>query len=146
MALFQEYIGDLIGSIYKLEAAYHTDFSGFAPAEFLAGKGWQEIPFPEENGGLRLSVQETDNGPVHSYSGSVFIHRLRPEVQIALLPFLGQVAVLRVTDMNDQVYIIGAPGLPVTLSLDGGTGDQFTARNGCTLHFSVAQNFPAQEV
>lgn len=146
MALFQEFIGDIIGSIYKMEAAHHTDLTGFAPVEFLAGKGWQQIPFAEENGELRLAVQETDNGLVYAYSGTVAIQRLRPEVQLALLPYLGQGSVLRITDMNDQVYIIGAPGLPVNLQLDGSTGQQFTGRNGYTLSFSISQNFEAQAV
>ena len=131
------YEGDNIGSLLKVEAAYHTDFSGFNPLSFYTGKSWLEIPFKEQTSALFLKVADTANGLVYGYSGKFFIHHLSDEVDDTLYPYLGQISVLRLTDMNNRVYIIGSPGLPVTMETSTGTGDKYTSENGQEFSFKV---------
>lgn len=138
----QHFEGNNIGSIAKLEIAFHTDFSSFNPAVLQNGKQWFNILFKEESGFLKINVEETENGLVYSYSGAFFIHRIRPEVVNEVNPYLGQLTVMRITDINGEVYIIGAPGVPVTLTLDAQTGEKYTAENGSNYTFATQQSFP----
>lgn len=136
------YEGDNIGGIAKIRIAFHHDFESFNPAVLKVGKEWLEIPFDEEKANLQLGTDEPDNGTVFGFNGKFSLHRLRPEVNDALRKFLGQFSVLEITDMNAEVYIIGAPGVPVTLKLSGTTGTNYTNENGATYSFETEQSFP----
>ncbi|RYD76892.1 MAG: hypothetical protein EOP55_10495 [Sphingobacteriales bacterium] len=133
--------GDNIGSLLKAEIAHHSDFDNFNPAVFKAGKDWINIPFKEESGSFKGGNEDSDNGQIYSYEGKFFIHRVREEVRKALHPFLGQHGVMRLTDLNGEVYIIGAPGMPVTLTVTAGTGEKYSSENGSLFSFAVVQAF-----
>ena len=137
----KHYEGDNIGGLAKIRIAFHTDFESFNPEVFKAGKDWLDIPFKEESGQLQPSADDSDNGIVYNYSGKFFIHRLRPEIENELNTYLGQVSVIEITDLNDEVYIIGAPGMPVTLQLGGDTGAKYTSENGAGYQFDIDQMF-----
>jgi hypothetical protein len=132
--------GDNIGSILKLEAAPHYDFSGFNPVAFHFGKGWIDIPFKEESGVLQLKADDTDHGISFNYAGRFFIHKQRADVRSTLYPFLGQHLILKVTDLNGEVYIIGKPGCPVTLELSATTGQRYADENGMEFQFKIEQD------
>lgn len=133
--------GDNIGSLAKLEITLHSNFDNFNPAVLSAGKTWLNIPFKEQTGSLQIETADTENGNVYTYTGDFFINRLRPELA-ELNAYLGQFVVMRITDLNGEVYIIGAPGMPVTLTLAGGTGKKYTSENGASYIFVIEQAFP----
>ncbi|MCX2473556.1 hypothetical protein OQZ33_04345 [Pedobacter sp. MC2016-05] len=135
------YEGDNIGSLLSAEIAHHTDFDNFNPAVFKAGKSWIKIPFKEESGSFKGGNEDSDNGQIYSYDGEFFIHRIREEVRTELHPFLGQHGVLRLTDLNGEVYIIGAPGMSVTLTVSAGTAEKYAGENGSLFSFAISQPF-----
>ena len=136
------YEGDNFGSISKIDIALHSDFASFDPASFQDDKSWTSIPFKDESGRLGINNSLTPSGIVYTYKGSFFIHHLRDEIFEGLDPYRGQKSVLRLTDMNGKTYIIGAPGFPVTLSVDGDTGMRYIDENGAAYSFTVEQPFP----
>jgi len=133
--------GDNIGSLLKAEFALHTDFESFNPALFKTGKAWQNLPFKEQSGSFKGGNEDSENGNIFSYEGKFFIHRIREEVRTALHPYLGQHVVLKLTDLNGEVYIIGAPGMPVTLSVSASTGENYSTENGSLFSFAISQAF-----
>lgn len=141
--ILSQYEGDQLGSIKKVEAAYHTSFTSFNPAVFAGAASWQQIQFTEETGSLFLKVNGTSQGLLYKYSGGFGVPKLRDEAEDALLPLIGKVLILRITDMNDRIYIIGAPNIPVSLELDGETGNEFKNASGYRIAFSVEQTWKA---
>jgi hypothetical protein len=138
------YEGDNIGSIKAVEIIRHDLPIGFNPVYLPIGSTWTLIPFREENGELVLKTEESDNGPIYTYSGSFFVHNMRDEVDQVMIPFCGKaIAILRIMDMNDRVYIIGTPDAPVTINANGSTGKKYTNENGITFNFTVDQTTEA---
>lgn len=135
----QHYEGDNIGGIFKLEYCPHYGFSSFNPAVLAAGYTWHEIPFKGESCELFLKLDTTPHGPLFTYSGPFAIHNQRDEVETTLFPYVGKHLVLRLTDMNGRVYIIGAPDAPVELSLGAKSGQRYVDENGTGFSFEVAQ-------
>lgn len=138
--------GDNIGSIALLEIAAHTDFTGFNPALFASGKDWQIIELGNEAGELKRVSEETEHGILYTYGGGFNVHRIRQEAEAALLPFVGQKAILRITDSNGFVSIIGEPGNPVTLKEESSSGQRYASRNGYSFSFQVSMIQPAYAV
>lgn len=122
--------GDNIGGIQKLEVAHQAYFTGFNPATLAAGKAWAEIPFIPQSAQLQMSEEDSANGTIYEYNLTFAINRVRMELFEQLNIFVGSCTVFRITDMNDDVYIIGAPGYPCTLAATGNTGAQYTDANG----------------
>lgn len=143
MALITHYEGDVIGGIAKLEIAYHWDFTQFYPAVFAAGKDWKEIEALPETGELKYKAEETEHGPLYSYSGSFSVLKLSESVETAILPYIGESSILRITDNNGRIFIVGLPGAPVSLALSAGTGRKYTSQNSFDFDFSVEQVRPA---
>ncbi|MNK53034.1 hypothetical protein D3C87_719850 [compost metagenome] len=135
------YEGDNIGSLLSVEIAHQADFASFNPAIFKAGKDWVNVPFVPEKARFNLGEEETKNGPLFSYGGDFFLNKLRDEVFTDLHKYIGRKAVLKLTDLNGEVYIIGAPGYPCTLAFDGGTGGNYTDANGGKYQFKTDQPF-----
>jgi len=136
--------GDNIESLKSIEVIQHDLPTSLKPLTLTIGKEWITILFKDETGIMQIKTEETPNGIVFTYSGSFFIHHLRDEVDQVLLPFLGRaVSILRLTDMNDRVYIIGSPDCPVLLNLSASTGQKYVNENGGTYNFSVQQTSPA---
>jgi hypothetical protein len=136
--------GDNIGSLRTVEIILHTLPVAFNPVQLPIGSTWTVILFKDETGVLILKTEDSDNGPIYNYAGSFFIHNLRDEVDQVLLPFCGKaIAILRLTDMNGRVYIIGSPDAPVTLNLAATSGQKYINENGSTFNFSVDQTSPA---
>lgn len=135
------YEGDNIGSLLKAEFAMHTDFDSFNPVSLKEGKAWTNIPFKEQSGKITGSSEDSENGNIFTYQGKFFIHRIREEVRTELHPYLGQHIVMRLTDLNGETYIIGAPGMPVTLSVTSDTGENYTNENGSLFSFSISQPY-----
>ncbi|RQO65090.1 hypothetical protein DBR40_24780 [Pedobacter sp. KBW01] len=136
------YEGDNFGSLAKVESIEHFNVKSLNPVTLMPGAAWKNIPFKEETGQKRLKTDDTENGTVYNYSGSFFISNIRKEVETELNPFLGQMLMLRVTDMNGLVSIIGAPGMPVTLKKNHDTGKKYTNENGTEFIFEIDQSFP----
>ena len=134
-----QFEGDNIGGIAKVEILFHNDFLSFDPAVPKDGRNWKDIPFKEQTASLDISVEDSENGPVYSFSGKFTLQRLRPELQSELGPHIGQLNVIRVTDMNNEIYIIGAPDMPVTLSHSGSTGSKYINENGITYSYTIEQ-------
>jgi len=139
----EHYQGDNIGSIAKFEITNHYSLSGFNPLTFSPGGSWMSVPFKEQSGELRETTENTENGPLYTYTGSIFLANQRDEVDLIMRTYLGQRSVIRITDMNGRVYIIGSPVLPVTLTSSGETSKTYTGENGKEFQFKVEQNFPA---
>lgn len=135
---------DNIGSIQKFEIVLQTDVESFAPVVLKSGKTWLEIEPLPETGSLRFSTNETDNGTLFNYAVAFKHSKLSQTTEDALDVFVGKRSVLKVTDMNDRVYIIGAPGLPCDFSYDGDTGNSPTEQNAYTINAGVAQTFRAK--
>lgn len=137
------YEGDNFGSIASLDIAGFSDFQSFNPATFKNGKKWTAVPFKEQTGILSIKSEETPNGPLYSYSGNFYIHNLRDQVDNALQPLIGTKSVMRITDLNGRIYVIGSPENPVTLNSNGSTGQRYTDENGQEFQFKVEQINPA---
>ncbi|KAA8483750.1 hypothetical protein BDE36_1786 [Arcticibacter tournemirensis] len=135
--------GDNIGSIAICEIAFPFSFSSFNPAVLAIGYTWLSLPLDDQSGSLNLKVSDTDNGPVYTYSGGLKIHNLRESVDNTLYRYVASGAVMRITDMNGRIYIIGAPDEPVTVSLNGGTGEKFADENRQQMQFKIDQAHPA---
>lgn len=134
------YEGDNIGSVQKAEIIEHYKIQSMNPVVLKPGTSWIDIPFKDESGNLFLKTEDSDNGPIYNYTVQLFINNMRAEVDSALNGFLTPVGVLRVTDMNDRVYIIGAPDRPVTMNETGGTGQKYINENGSMFDFTSAQS------
>lgn len=143
MSILDHYEGDQLGSIKRIDAAYHTQFESFNPAVFLSGFSWQQIAFTEETGQLRLSVRDSEQGIIYKYLGSLSIPKLRSEAEDAILPLIGKLTVLKITDMNDRIYIIGGPNSPVNMELEGDTGSEFKSSSAYVVSFGVEQTWRA---
>jgi hypothetical protein len=138
------YEGDNIGSIKAIDIIRCDLPTGFNPAVLPIGAVWTSIPFKQESGVLVPKIDVSDNGPVYNYSGSFLIPNMRDEVDLLLMPFCGKaIAILRITDMNGRVYIIGSPDAPVTLNLAATTGQKYINENGAMFNFLVEQTTAA---
>jgi hypothetical protein len=131
--------GDNIGGLSNIEIIEHFNVRSLVPVELVEGKVFTEVPFKNESGQFKIKEEDTDNGTVYAYSGRFFLHSMRNEVDSGMAKFIGQVSVMRLTDMNGRKYIIGAPGKPVTISKNGDTGQRYTNENGTEFSFQVAQ-------
>lgn len=137
------YEGDNIGGLAKIEAIEHNNILSLDPLIIATGSAWFEIPFKEESGRMSPKSEMTANGRVFTYAGRFFLQRLRNEVDIAITPYLDDVAVLRITDMNGRVSIIGAPSTPVTIGESADTGQRYVNENGIEYTFTIDQYFRA---
>ncbi len=137
---------DNIGSIQKFEIVLQTDIESFAPVVLKSGKAWLEIEPLPDTGSLRFGTNETDNGTLYNYAVAFRHSKLSQSTEDLLDAFVGKRSVLRVTDMNDRVYIIGAPGLPCDFNYDGDTRDNAADQNAYTINASVSQNFKHRAV
>jgi len=137
---------DNIGSIQKFEIVLQNDIASFNPVVLKAGKSWQEIEPLPETGSLRFGTNETDNGTLFNYTVGFRHSKLSQTTEDALDIFVGKRSVLKVTDMNDRVYIIGAPGIPCDFNYDADTGNNPADQNAYTINAGVTQNFKAKAV
>lgn len=140
------YEGDNVGSLAKAEIIEHYKIASFNPAILKPGCTWIEIPIKDQSGKLSIKGTDTDNGTLYSYSGRFYIHNMRDEVDDTLNNFIGKIGVLKLTDMNGRIYIIGAPGMGVNLTIVGDTGQTFVNENGTEYQFSIDQTFPALKI
>uniref|UniRef100_F4C2E2 Uncharacterized protein n=1 Tax=Sphingobacterium sp. (strain 21) TaxID=743722 RepID=F4C2E2_SPHS2 len=131
--------GDNIGSLAVIEIAHINDFLNFNPPLFREGRDWKQIEFLPESGQLSPTYEEDDNGNVYSYKGSFSIKRPSIEEESAMLPFIGKKSVLRLTDMNMRVRIIGLPDCPVAVKMTGTTGNKYTSAPSNDYSFAVDQ-------
>ena len=146
MRLVTVFEGDNIGSIARLEIAYHTDFESWDPATFKSGKSWQSIEIGGKTAELRRKTKDDPNGIIYIYSGFFDVHMIRDEVELNLMPYVGKRTVLRITDSNGRVYIIGNIHNPVTLEEESTTGKLFKDKNGYQFNFLVNQIIAAVAV
>lgn len=138
----EHYEGDNIGSIAECLITFPFAFSHF-PGILNSGYTWEKIPFNPGTGNLFLKVADSDNGPVYTYNGGGRVHRMRKEADDMIFEYIVNGGVMKVTDMNGKVYIIGNPDAPVTVSLSGGTGTNYTDENGMDIQFKIEQGEPA---
>ncbi|WP_316743404.1 hypothetical protein [Pedobacter antarcticus] len=139
----QEHQGNNIGSIAAFEITHQLDLIGFNPVTFIPGLSWTKVPFREQGGRIKEVIEETENGMLCTYTGSIILPCMRDDVDLVMDKYLGQKSVVRITDMNGRIYIIGAPGLPVEIGSTGDTGENFTNENAKQFEFKIAQPFKA---
>jgi hypothetical protein len=116
------YEGDNIGSLQNAEIVEHYKIASVNPIVFKPGMSWITIPFKEESGNLYLKTEDSDNGTIYNYTVQLFINNMRNEIDTELGKFLTPTGVLRVTDMNDRLYIIRGPDKPVAMNETSTTG------------------------
>lgn len=145
MTLINIFEGDNIGSIASIEIANHTDFISLNPVQFIQDKSWQNIGFTGE-AELKRKTKDDPNGVIYNYSGFFDIQSIRDEVELNLMSYVGKHAILRITDNNGRVYIIGQKGNPVTLEEDSTTGKLNKSKNGYQFNFSVSQTMAANSI
>jgi hypothetical protein len=134
------YEGDNFGSVQKAEIIEHYKIASVNPIVLKPGMSWTIIPFKEESGNLFLKTEDSDNGRIYNYTVQLFINNMRNEVDTTMDKFLTAVGVLRVTDMNDRIYIIGGPDAPASMTETSTTGQKFTNENGSMFDFTSAQS------
>jgi hypothetical protein len=137
------YEGDNLGSIKAIEVIEHFNLLNTNPVQIRSGSAWMSIPFKEESGKMNMKSVLSDNGRIYTYSGRFFFNNMRKEIEDGLSPYLDDVAVLRVTDMNGRSYLIGAPGSPVTIAENGDTGQRYINENGIEYTFAIEQSVRA---
>lgn len=136
--------GDNIGSLRAVDIIRKDLPIGMNPVQLPYGADWTSIPLKDEGGILQLKTTDSDNGPVYTYSGSFLVPNMRDEVDQVLLPLCGkEICILRLTDMNGRLYIIGTPDAPVTLNIAATTGQKYSNENGSTFNFTVDQTSAA---
>jgi hypothetical protein len=134
------YEGDNFGSVQNAEIIEHYKIASVNPIVLKPGMSWISIPFKEESGNLFLKTEDSDNGTIYNYTVQLFINNMRNELDAELGKFLTSTGVLRVTDMNDRVYIIGGPDKPVAMNETSTTGQKFTNENGSMFDFTSSQS------
>lgn len=139
----EQYEGDNIGSIYELLVIEHYKIQKMNPVTLLPGASWLNVPIRDQSGRIRSRVSASDNGPIYSYQVEAFINHMREEVNVAMDIFHQGIAVLKVTDMNDRVYILGEPNRPVTMEESGDSGQGFASENGTSFDFSISMDHRA---
>lgn len=132
--------GDNIGTLAVVEIAHQEDFLNFDPPLFREGRDWKQIEFLDESGSLSVSHDEDDNGIVFGYSGKFSIKRPTDEEENAMLPYIGQKSIMRLTDHNGRVRIIGLQDCPVTIKMSGSTGTKYTGAPSNDYSFAVDQH------
>lgn len=137
--------GNNIGSLKKVEIILRDYIQSLNPLVLKAGKSFTEIPLTPQKNLLSEESEETDNGTVFKYAGKFYVHRIRKSIKDEMRIFLGKRTVMRLTDMNDEVSIIGYPGNEVTLTTKATTGESFTSQNGIEYNFSVDMPFQAPD-
>ena len=135
--------GDNIGGILRVQIAMISDFESFAPVRFKPGKHWKEIDIYPESGLLKSDVQHSDNGRYYTYAGSFRIHHPNRKDESAIDPFIGPLSIMRITDHNKYVQVIGTPDEPVTLSRSADTGSKVTDLAHNAFAFTVSQLNPS---
>lgn len=133
----------ILGSIQKVKFVLQTGIATYNPLVLGAGVTYDELEILPEAARLSIAVQETDNGKLYSYRLDFKHLSLRDEVDNLLDKYVGTRSVFVVTDMNDRVYVLGAPGTPCTLSYDADSGTQATDQSIYSINVAVAQTFKA---
>ncbi|WP_285055156.1 hypothetical protein [Pedobacter ginsengisoli] len=139
----EDYQGDNIGGVKSVELIEHYNVIKLNPLTLVPGKIFKEILSKEETGHIDPTEKDSDNGIIYGYRGDLFFHRMRDEVTALMKPYIGQTSIMRVKDMNNRTYIIGAPGAPVTITSSGSTGARYATENGIRYSFEIDQSFPA---
>lgn len=139
MVANNQYEGDNIGGIAKLEIAHVQDFKSFNPVSFHPNKFWKEITFHPNSGLLKDEVNDSDHGQYYSYAASVKITHRDKELEQIIDRLIGQCSVIRVTDMNGYRQVIGSPEAAVLITRSGDTGSAPTDVNQYILNFTVSQ-------
>lgn len=141
--LYELHEGDNIGGIARIEIAHVTDFLGFNPIVFKPTKAFAELPFVPGSGMLKDEENDTKNGAQYSYAGLFAVQRPTSSTENILRPYIGQASVLRITDLNGEVLIIGSPACPVELSRETDRGRKPSDMSKMEIRFSVTQPHPA---
>lgn len=141
--LNQIHEGDNIGGILKVQIALLSELESFAPIVFKSGKSWKEIEIYPESGMFKSDVPHGDNGKYYSYAGSFKIHFPNRKDENAFDKFIGPVNVMRITDLNRYVQVIGSPEEPVTFSRTYESGSKVTDLSHNSFTFSVSQLYPS---
>lgn len=131
------YEGDNIGSVLSIDIAFIFDFLSVNPISFKPGRSWLKIPFKEGTGEFTISEEDSDNGVIYSCSGGFYLNRMRGEMDTFMRQYIGSISILRVTDMNGEIYILGDMDAGVTISASGGTGQNFTSENGKAYSYRI---------
>jgi len=134
--------GDNIGGVAKIEIIHAWVPTGFNPVVLPAESDWENIPFKEETANLKIDGSDSENGQLFGYSGGFLLPRMRPEIENAVNKYLGKTSILRITDMNDEIYIIGSPHHPVELKLSGSTGSNYPNENWAGYSYQIEQPMP----
>jgi hypothetical protein len=140
------YEGDNIGGISALALIEHFNVKSINPLVLVPGKGWKDIPFKDQTGQMLEKSDDSDNGTIYSYGAKVFVHNQRNEVDLELNPFIGQVAIAKVIDMNGRTRIIGSPDAPINFQKSADSGQRYVSENGTEFTFKIEQSFPAPAI
>lgn len=139
IALNELFTGDNIGGLSMIEIAHVNDVKEFPPLKFKPNCFWRGIDFHPISGLMKEEINETDNGMTYSYAGAFKIHNKKANIDSFLDRFLGQVSILKITDMNGFCQVIGSNNYPVQLIRSSDTGSSPTDMNHYNYSFSITQ-------
>lgn len=131
--------GDNIGGVLSFEIAHVNELISSDPIRFKPGKIWRSINFHPNSGIFKEEENESEHGLFYSYAGSFKIHRKSRETDSLLRYYLGTSSLIRITDQNGLVQVIGGIDFPVTLTKSSDTGSNPTDMNQVNYSFSVSQ-------
>jgi hypothetical protein len=138
--------GNNIASLKKVEVILQDDIESLNPLALKSGKSFLNVPLTPQKNNLTIATEDSENGTVYNHSGKFFLHRVREEIFTSLGNFVGRRSVLRLTDMNNVIYILGTKDNCVLLNFKANTGESYTAQNGVEFTFSVDMAFRAPAI
>ncbi|MGJ1295544.1 hypothetical protein ACR777_15160 [Sphingobacterium spiritivorum] len=134
---------DNIGGLLSVEIAHVTDFSGFNPVVFKPGKNFQKVDILPLSGSLKDDEEFSNSGTAYTYAGIFKIHHPTAILENAIRPYIGLCSVLKLTDLNGRIRIVGSPACPVLLKRTGDSGLKPSDMAHNEFKFSVTQPHPA---
>lgn len=134
---------DNVASLSALSLAPAYAFTSLNPVTFVAGYDWTDIDFLEESAQLTDESADSDNGVQFTYNLSFAFNKKRPDLIASAAPYLGTVAIAKVTDNNGFTQIIGTLQSPITFKQNNDSGKVYSDMNNVLLTGVVVQDIAA---
>jgi hypothetical protein len=100
------------------------------------GARWYMMQCTFETMGMGYDSEKTIHGDKYNPKISAFIPKLTPDIEATLQEMQGHLFLVRATDNNGYVRIIGTIDAPLQFSNDGSAGKIIADKNGTNISFA----------
>lgn len=135
---------DNVGSLQAVSLLPAYAFTSLNPVTFATGfTAWDDIDFLDEAAQLTDESADTDNGMQFTYNLIFTFNKKRADLLASLAPYLGTIAIAKVTDQNGLTQIIGTLQSPITFKQNADSGKLTTDMNNVLITGAVVQDVAA---